>query len=65
MLYMLVWADKSNINCCCSEACQPTHVASTINIITNENTYKFNIQDIDIKYRLIIIKNKKNRHYCR
>ena len=27
--YMRVWADKSNINCCCSEACQPTHVAST------------------------------------
>ena len=38
--YMRVWADKININCCCSEACQP-NVASTI-----QNTYKFNIQDI-------------------
>ena len=31
ILLIRVWADKSNINCCCSEACQPTHVASTIN----------------------------------
>ena len=31
--YMWVWADKSNIDCCCSEA---------------KNSYKFYIQDIDI-----------------
>ena len=41
--YMRVWADKSNIDCCCSGACQPTHVASTINIynkIHKNLTYK-------------------------
>ena len=50
MLYMRVWADKSNIDCCCSEACQPTHVASTA----------CNKLHINLTYKILIYKISKN-----